>query len=63
MDEMKHDMSGAAAVVGALRACAVLKLPLHVVGVIAAAENLPSGTAYRPGDVDQDAIPGKRSKS
>jgi leucyl aminopeptidase len=51
MDEMKHDMSGAAAVVGILRACALLKLPLHVVGVIGAAENLPSGTAYRPGDI------------
>jgi leucyl aminopeptidase len=51
MDEMKHDMSGAAAVVGALRACALLDLPLHVVGVIGAAENLPSGTAYRPGDI------------
>ncbi len=51
MEEMKHDMSGAAAVMGALRACALLKIPRHVVGVIAAAENLPSGTAYRPGDV------------
>ena len=51
MDEMKHDMSGAAAVVGVLRACALLKVPLHVVGVIAAAENMPSGSAYRPGDV------------
>jgi len=51
MDEMKHDMSGAAAVIGALRACALLKLPIRVVGVIAAAENLPSSTAYRPGDV------------
>jgi leucyl aminopeptidase len=51
MDEMKHDMSGAAAVIGILRACALLKLPLHVVGVIGAAENLPSGTAYRPGDI------------
>jgi leucyl aminopeptidase len=51
MDEMKHDMSGAAAVVGALRACALLKLPLHVVGIIGAAENLPSGSAYRPGDI------------
>jgi leucyl aminopeptidase len=51
MEEMKHDMSGAAAVVGALRACALLKLPLHVVGVVAAAENMPSGSAYRPGDV------------
>ena len=51
MDEMKHDMSGAAAVVGALRACALLGVPYHVVGVIGAAENMPSGTAYRPGDV------------
>ena len=51
MDEMKHDMSGAAAVIGALRAAALLDLPLHVVGVVPAAENLPSSTAYRPGDV------------
>jgi leucyl aminopeptidase len=51
MDEMKHDMSGAAAVVGALRAAALLDLPLHVVGLSPAAENLPSATAYRPGDV------------
>jgi len=51
MDEMKHDMSGAAAVVGALRACALLGVPQHVVGVIGAVENMPSGTAYRPGDV------------
>jgi leucyl aminopeptidase len=51
MDEMKHDMSGAAAVIGALRACALLGVRHHVVGVIGAAENLPSGTAYRPGDI------------
>ncbi|TFG98310.1 MAG: leucyl aminopeptidase, partial [Myxococcales bacterium] len=51
MDEMKHDMSGAAAVVGALRACALLRVPMHVIGVIGAAENMPSGTAYRPGDI------------
>jgi leucyl aminopeptidase len=51
MDEMKHDMSGAAAVVGALRACALLDLPIPVVGVIGAAENMPSGSAYRPGDI------------
>jgi leucyl aminopeptidase len=51
MEEMKHDMSGAAAVVGALRACALLGVPQHVVGVIGAAENLPSATAYRPGDI------------
>jgi leucyl aminopeptidase len=51
MHEMKHDMSGAAAVVGALRACALLELPIPVVGVIGAAENLPGANAYRPGDV------------
>jgi leucyl aminopeptidase len=51
MGEMKHDMSGAAAVIGALRAAALLRLPLHVVGVIGAAENMPSGSAYRPGDI------------
>ena len=51
MEDMKHDMSGAAAVVGAMRAVALLRIPFHVVGVIGAAENLPSGTAYRPGDV------------
>jgi leucyl aminopeptidase len=51
MDEMKHDMSGAAAVIGALRAAALLELPTPVVGVIAAAENMPGATAYRPGDV------------
>ncbi len=51
MEEMKHDMSGAAAVVGALRACALLRVPVHVVGVIGAAENMPSGSAYRPGDI------------
>jgi leucyl aminopeptidase len=51
MHEMKHDMSGAAAVLGAMRAVALLDLPLHVVGVMAAAENMPDGKAYRPGDV------------
>jgi leucyl aminopeptidase len=51
MHEMKHDMSGAATVVGVLRAAALLDLPLHVVGVLAAAENMPGGEAYRPGDI------------
>ncbi|HEY5656755.1 MAG TPA: leucyl aminopeptidase [Myxococcota bacterium] len=51
MDEMKHDMSGAAALVGAMRACALLELPIPGVGVIGAAENMPSASAYRPGDV------------
>lgn len=51
MDEMKGDMSGGAAVLGAMRACGLLKLPLHVVGIVAAAENKPDGDAYLPGDV------------
>ena len=51
MDEMKHDMSGAATVVGAMRACALLNVPHPVVGIIGAAENMPSATAYRPGDI------------
>jgi leucyl aminopeptidase len=51
MLEMKHDMSGAATVFGAMRAIALLDLPIHVVGVIAAAENMPSATAYRPSDI------------
>ncbi|MGD8866322.1 MAG: leucyl aminopeptidase [Gemmatimonadales bacterium] len=51
METMKIDMSGAAAVLGALRAIAQLKLPAYVVGLIPAVENLPSGHALRPGDV------------
>ncbi len=51
MDDMKMDMGGAAAVLGAMQAVAELNLPLHVVGLISAAENMPSGTAYKPGDV------------
>ncbi len=51
MDEMKYDMCGAASVLGTLRACALLKLPVHVIGLIAAAENLLSGSAVKPGDI------------
>ena len=51
MGDMKFDMSGAAAVLGALRAAALLKLPLRVIGLIPATENLPSGRALKPGDV------------
>ena len=51
MDEMKFDKSGGCAVLGAMKAIATLKLPLHVIGVIAAAENMPSATSYRPGDI------------
>ena len=51
MDEMKMDMSGAAATIGILRAAAALKLPVRVVGLIAATENMPDGQAFKPGDV------------
>jgi leucyl aminopeptidase len=51
MDEMKHDMSGGAAVIAALRAAALLRLPLHVVGIVPAAQNMPDGRAYLPGDI------------
>jgi leucyl aminopeptidase len=51
MERMKDDMSGAAAVLGTMQAAARLQLPLHLVCVIPATENLPSGKAYKPGDV------------
>jgi len=58
MDEMKFDKSGGVAVLGTLRAAAELKLPVRVLGIIAAAENLPSATSYRPGDI-VTSYPGK----
>lgn len=51
MDEMKYDMCGAASVLGTMRALCEAKLPIHVVGAIAAAENMPSARATRPGDI------------
>ena len=51
MDEMKFDMCGAASVLGALRACAELKLRLNVVGIIPTTENMPGGAATKPGDI------------
>ena len=51
MHEMKHDMSGAAAVIGAMQVIGHLKPNVRVIGVIAATENMPSGTAIKPGDV------------
>jgi leucyl aminopeptidase len=51
MDRMKDDMSGAAAVLGAMEAAARLEFPLHLVGIIPATENLPGGKAYKPGDI------------
>jgi leucyl aminopeptidase len=51
MEWMKADMGGAAAVIATMRAAAELKLPINVVGWLAAAENMPSGSATRPSDV------------
>jgi len=58
MDEMKGDMAGAAAVMAALRAIAQLKPKINVTAVIPATENLPSGSAFKPGDILQ-AMNGK----
>lgn len=51
MDEMKYDMCGAASVLGAFHAITALNLPINVVGVVAATENMPSGKATKPGDI------------
>lgn len=55
MDEMKYDMCGAAAVLGATQAVIEAKLPINLVTVVAAAENMPSGKATRPGDIVESA--------
>jgi leucyl aminopeptidase len=51
MEDMKYDMSGAAAVLGTFEALGRLKPRVHVVGLIPSTENMPSGTAVKPGDV------------
>jgi leucyl aminopeptidase len=51
MDEMKWDMSGAGSVLGTFKAVAELELPINLVGVIPACENMPSGRATKPGDI------------
>ena len=56
MEEMKTDMAGGAAMLGAMPAIALLKPKVRVIAVICAAENMPSGTAQKPGDV-QTAMP------
>ncbi len=56
MEKMKYDMAGGAAMIGAMRAIALLKPKVRVIAIICAAENMPSGTAQKPGDV-QTAMP------
>ena len=51
MAEMKMDMSGAAAVIATMEAASRLAIPLHLVGLIPSTENMPSGSAMRPGDI------------
>ena len=51
MEEMKFDMCGAAAVIGTIQAAAKLGIPHRIIGIIASTENLPSGSAYKPGDI------------
>jgi leucyl aminopeptidase len=55
MEQMKMDMAGGAAVMATLISAARLKLPINIVGVIPAVENMPSGTAQRPGDIVRSA--------
>ena len=58
MEKMKYDMAGGAAMIGAMQAIAQLKPAVKVIGIVCAAENMPSGTAMKPGDV-QIAMSGK----
>lgn len=51
MDEMKMDMAGAAVVLAVLKTASDLKLPIHIIGVIPAVENIPGSKSYRPGDI------------
>jgi leucyl aminopeptidase len=51
MEKMKYDMAGAAAMIGAMKAIATLKPAVKVISVVCSAENMPSSTAYKPGDV------------
>lgn len=51
MDKMRHDKSGGCAVIGAFEAVAKLKLPIRLVGIVPATENMPGGNANKPGDI------------
>ncbi|MDX2345551.1 MAG: leucyl aminopeptidase [Legionella sp.] len=51
MHEMKYDMAGAASVLGVIKACTLMELPINVTGLLACTENMPGGDATKPGDV------------
>jgi len=65
MEKMKYDMAGGAAMIGAMRAIALLKPKVRVIAIVCAAENMPSGTAQKPGDVQtaMPLAPGKPGKT
>ncbi|MGC1157097.1 MAG: leucyl aminopeptidase [Acidobacteriaceae bacterium] len=64
MEKMKYDMAGGAAMIGAMRAIAQLQPRVKVIGIVCAAENMPSGKAYKPGDVEiAMPAPGKPGKA
>jgi leucyl aminopeptidase len=65
MEKMKYDMAGGAAMIGAMRAIALLKPKVRVIAVVCAAENMPSGSAQKPGDVQtaMPPAPGKPGKT
>jgi leucyl aminopeptidase len=64
MEKMKYDMAGGAAMIGAMRAIAQLQPQVKVIGIVCAAENMPSGKAYKPGDVEiAMPAPGKPGKA
>jgi leucyl aminopeptidase len=58
MEKMKYDMAGGATMIGAMRAIAMLKPKIKVIGIVCATENMPSGKAQKPGDI-QTAMSGK----
>ncbi len=63
MEEMKYDMSGAAAVLGAFEALGRLKPRVNVVGLVPSADNMPSGSAVRPSDVVKSPLRASTSRS
>jgi leucyl aminopeptidase len=64
MEKMKYDMAGGAAMIGAMRAIAQIQPAVKVIGIVCAAENMPSGKAYKPGDVEiAMPAPGKPGKA
>jgi leucyl aminopeptidase len=65
MEKMKYDMAGGAAMLGAMRAIALLKPKVRVIGIVCAAENMPDGKAQKPGDVQtaMPLAPGKPGKT